>query len=362
MTERNRKPQAFTLAEETPARGRRRSVREPMSIPMSSVAFEQEPERNDIVAMPQPELARRGMKWAGIFVAALGALISMAAGLALTQMIDDLFARSQVLGWVGSGFLALAGLAALIVILREAFGLIRLKRLVRLHEDANRALTVQDRQAAARTIASLERIYRGRPDVRWGLDELKAHSDPVMAPDDRIKMAERDLMGVLDENALALIGRTSRRLTLLTAITPAAALDILFVAALNLRMLREIATLYGGRPGTLGTIRLARMVVSHLAVTGGLALSDNLVQHLIGRGVLGRLSARFGEGAVNGILTARIGLAAIDLCRPLPFIVRRKPSLSAFIRHILALEPGAASREMAGSAPHHDRQGRQART
>jgi putative membrane protein len=342
MTERYRKPQAFTLAEDTPARGRRRNVREPKSIPISSVAFEKEPEGNELIAVQQPELVRRGTKWAVIFVGSLGVLISMSVGLALTHMIDDLFTRSQLLGWTGAALLALAGLAALIIILREAFGLIRLKRLVRLHEDANQALTVKDRQAAARIIASLERIYRGRPDVRWGLDELRAHSDPVMAPDDRIKMAERDLMGVLDENALALIGRTSRRLTLLTAITPAAALDILFVAALNLRMLREIATLYGGRPGTLGTIRLARMVVSHLAVTGGLALSDNLVQHLIGRGVLGRLSARFGEGAVNGILTARIGLAAIDLCRPLPFIVRRKPSLSAFIRQVLPQETSSA--------------------
>jgi putative membrane protein len=80
------------------------------------------------------------------------------------------------------------------------------------------------------------------------------------------------------------------------------------------------------------------MVVSHLAVTGGLALSDNLVQHVIGRGVLGRLSARFGEGAVNGILTARIGLAAIDLCRPLPFVTRKKPSLSLFMRQLLSFE------------------------
>ena len=347
MNERNRKPQAFTLAEDTPPRSRRKNVREPKNIPVSRVTFEDEPEENEIVPVQQPELARRGLKWASVLIAALGALISMSVGLALTRMIDDLFSRSQVLGWVGTGFLALAGLAAMIIVLREAFGLIRLKRLVRLHDDANRAMTVKDRQAAARTIASLEHIYRERPDVRWGLDELRAHSEAMMAPDDRIKMAERDLMGVLDENALVLIGRTSRRLTLLTAITPAAALDILFVAALNLRMLREIATLYGGRPGMLGTIKLARMVVSHLAVTGGLALSDNLVQHLIGRGVLGRLSARFGEGAVNGILTARIGLAAIDLCRPLPFIVRRKPSLSAFIRQILALEPAATPREAA---------------
>jgi putative membrane protein len=143
-------------------------------------------------------------------------------------------------------------------------------------------------------------------------------------------------MGVLDENAAALIARHARRVTLLTAVTPAAALDILFVAAVNLRMLREIATLYGGRPGAIGTFRLARMVIGQLVVTGGLALSDNLIQHVIGRGLIGRLSARFGEGAVNGILTARIGLAALDLCRPLPFLTRAKPSLALFTRELLS--------------------------
>jgi putative membrane protein len=218
-------------------------------------------------------------------------------------------------------------------------GLLALKRLVGIHEDAGRALIERDRLAAARTLGELRRIYRGRPDLRWGLDQLESHADDMMAADDRIRLAERDLMALLDENALGLIARAARRVTLLTAVTPAAALDIIFVAALNLRMLREIATLYGGRPGTLGTLRLARMVIGHLAVTGGLALTDNLVQHVIGRGLLGRLSARFGEGAVNGILTARIGLAALDLCRPLPFLTRAKPSLSVFVRQLLS--PGS---------------------
>ena len=33
-----------------------------------------------------------------------------------------------------------------------------------------------------------------------------------------------------------------------------------------------------------------------------------------------RLSRRLGEGAFNGALTARIGAAAVEVCRPLPFI------------------------------------------
>ena len=123
----------------------------------------------------------------------------------------------------------------------------------------------------------------------------------------------------------------------LPTVTPTAALDILFVAALNLRMMRDLATLYGGRPSGLATVRLVRMVLGHLAVTGGLALSDNLLQHVVGKGLLGRLSARFGEGAVNGILTARVGLAARDVCRPVPQETTAKETLGSLMRELVTL-------------------------
>ena len=134
--------------------------------------------------------------------------------------------------------------------------------------------------------------------------------------------------------ATSIIAKRARRVTLLTTVTPAAALDILFVGAQNLGMLREIASLYGGRPSTLATLRLARMVVTHLAVAGGLALSDNFLHLFVGKGILGRLSARFGEGAVNGILTARIGLAAREVCRPVPQEQSKREKLSNMVKEL----------------------------
>jgi putative membrane protein len=278
----------------------------------------------------------RRFRWAAVLFASLATLIGLWSGLALTRLIEDLFARSDILGWIGVGILTLACLAAVAIIVRELAGLLRLKKLGDIHDDAGRAANFEDHEAGRRALARLEAIYAGRPDVKRGLDDLTSHAGDIISPSDRMRLAERDIMSVLDDNAAMLIARYARRVTLLTAVTPAAALDILFVAALNLRMLREIATLYGGRPGTIGTLRLARMVISHLAVTGGLALSDNLIQHVIGRGLIGRLSARFGEGAVNGILTARIGLASLDLCRPLPFLTRARPSLAQFTRELVS--------------------------
>jgi putative membrane protein len=95
-----------------------------------------------------------------------------------------------------------------------------------------------------------------------------------------------------------------------------------------LGLIRRLAVLYGGRPGTLGLLKLFRRVVSHLAVTGGMAVTDSLVQQVIGHGLAAKLSARLGEGVLNGLLTARLGLLAIDLTRPLPFAELPRPALN----------------------------------
>ena len=93
-----------------------------------------------------------------------------------------------------------------------------------------------------------------------------------------------------------------------------------FVLIENLRMLRLLAGLYGGRPGFLGSLRMLKLVIGHIIATGGLALTDDLLGQFLGQDILRRLSRRLGEGAFNGALTARVGAAAVEVTRPLPFL------------------------------------------
>ena len=115
-----------------------------------------------------------------------------------------------------------------------------------------------------------------------------------------------------------------------------------------MRLIRHLAVLYGGRPGPLGVLKLFRRVVSHLAITGGVAVTDSVVQQVIGHGLAARLSARLGEGMVNGLLTARLGLLAIDLTRPLPFHALPRPSLNDLAGNLLR---GAADDRAAAAGP-----------
>lgn len=346
MNDDHRRPQAFRI---DPAPRPEKIRRAPRAI-HGKVKFDEAPDGQDVVVVPPAPLpSSRSLRWGSLLISALFGLFLLWAGLAATSLIEGLFQHSVYLGWLGTGLAGLAGLAALAIIIREIWGLARLNRIEHVQADAARALNHDDDAAAKRVIAALKSVYRGRPDAAWGLQTLSQHESDVMDAKDRIRLADRDLVSGFDAETHRIIARRSRSVTLLTAVTPAAAFDILFVAAQNLRMLREIATLYGGRPSTLATLKLARMVVGHLAVTGGLALSDSVIQHVVGKGLIGRLSARFGEGAVNGILTARIGLAARDVCRPIPQEAEAKETLTSLTRELLNF--GGESKDKENAAP-----------
>ena len=72
------------------------------------------------------------------------------------------------------------------------------------------------------------------------------------------------------------------------------------------------------------------------AIRGSVLVGDDMIGSVAGGGVLSKLSRRFGEGVVNGALTARVGLAVIELCRPLPRIATPRPTVGGVVRRALA--------------------------
>jgi putative membrane protein len=66
-----------------------------------------------------------------------------------------------------------------------------------------------------------------------------------------------------------------------------------------------------------------------------MAASDTLLQQILGHGVAAKVSARLGEGVLNGLLTARLGLAAIEVARPLPFVALAPPVLGDLVADVM---------------------------
>ena len=286
--------------------------------------------------------SRRGFRWGAVFWSAVGGLTVLGVGLGVTRLIEDLFARSEGLGFLGLAFAFVAAIAFVVVVAGEALGLVRLATIEKLHLRAIEVLASDDRAESRAVVQDLLKIAHRNPHLARARAALQSHAGDLIDGADMIRLAERELMTPLDSEARRLISQAAQRVSIVTAVSPRALVDVLFVFAASLRLIRQLARLYGGRPGALGMIRLMRHVVSHVAITGGMAASDSLIQQVLGHGLAAKLSQRLGEGVLNGLLTARLGLAAIDVTRPLPFTALPRPALTDLAKDLLRKREGQA--------------------
>lgn len=281
---------------------------------------EGEPSTDGSTLRPTLADVRSGFHWGAILLSAMAGLASLAAGVWFARFVSVALARQDWIGWTAFALLVIAGFAALVIMLRECVGLMRLGRLKALRREVETALATGDKAAERRALTGLEALFKARPEMRWPLARLNEHKGDVRDAGDLLKLADRELVAPLDARARRIILVSAKRVGTVTAMSPIGWIAVVFVAVESLRMMRSLATLYGARPGGVGALRLARLVIGHMVATGGIALTDDLVGQFIGQDLLRRLSRRLGEGVFNGALTARIGVAAIEVCRPLPWL------------------------------------------
>lgn len=268
----------------------------------------------------------------GLLVSVVGAMISVAAW----NFVTGLIAQNVILGMIVTGLIGAFMLVCVLIVLRELGAMARLSRMDKIQHQANAAIVAGDLPAARAVVRDVLRLYSGREDLRWGRDRMKDRMDDAVDAADALALAERELLSHLDAAAVREVEAAARQVATVTAMVPLALADVVAAMTANLRMMRRVAEVYGGRGGVLGSWRLARAVMTHLVATGAVAVGDDMLEPLIGGGLLGKLSRRFGEGLVNGALTARVGIAAIEVCRPLPFITEKRPSARGVVQQALA--------------------------
>ncbi|WP_102109573.1 YcjF family protein [Oceaniglobus roseus] len=271
-------------------------------------------------------------------VAMLGFFLSLAAW----NIVTSLIAANPVLGYTAMGLVGAFVLVLVLIALKEWAALARLQRLDGVHKAAVATRASGDLKAARDVVDRLVSLYSGRAELDWGRTRLSERRGDSFDADGLFDLAEVELLAPLDARARLEVEAAARQVAMVTALVPLALADVVTALTSNLRMIRRIAEIYGGRGGTLGSWRLTKAVMTHLVATGAVAVGDDLIGSFAGGGILSRVSRRFGEGVVNGALTARVGVAAIEVCRPLPFHGAPRPSVSRLVSRALSgLFPGS---------------------
>lgn len=236
--------------------------------------------------------------------------------------------RSPIIGSIVVGFLVLFAVMAILAILREVGALRRLARTQALKSRLTSATTAKE----ARTLLApvIKRATR-TPAMGPQIAAYHAATQEAMDAVDITRRFEMHILKDQDAQARAIIEHAARQVATITTLVPIALTDMLAVTWINLRMIRRINETYGGGSAVLSNFKILRGIFANLMAAGLMDISDDLLGTLVGHGALSKLSRRFGEGAVNGALTARIGLRAQALCRPLEFDVHPQPSLRTIL-------------------------------
>lgn len=265
--------------------------------------------------------------WLKLFFGGAVAFALGVVGLDAYDYAVNLFERSV---WLGSAFFALLALSvtgALGFVGRELWSLRRLEKVEDLRLEGERLMVSEAHGQAEDFLRKVEKLYRDRTELDRPIWRFHDQASDALNDRERLDLFAHTVFQTIDKEAYRIVKRSGRDIGVLTALTPIGVLDSLIVLVRTVAMMRSIARLYGVRPGFAATIRLAKRGVRNIVIAGVGDLVSHAAVETAGASLLKMLSARAGQGAINGLLAARIGLSVMQICRPIPFAENELPSL-----------------------------------
>lgn len=253
-------------------------------------------------------------------------------GMSLLQLVGgliSLWASSPLWAGLWGGALLLFLLGAGQSVWQELRALRQLKRSARWQREARQlteggALSQAGQQFCQR-LAQETQAAQTPGFARWqaaGIDHLTAS--------EQIDLYRQLVLHPADDRARQRILRWSGETAVWVALSPFAALDMLIVLWRNLKMIEQVAACYGVRPGYWSRIGLIRQVLRHMVYLGAAELVSDVGMDWLGAELSARLSARMAQGVGAGLLTVRLGMATMRVCRPLAFTEAEQPRLRQF--------------------------------
>lgn len=283
-------------------------------VPLDQVVDIADSEGAELVELPAP---RRRRGWKKLFGFSLGALLVTGVGAELYRLLSWGYSVHPGVGVGFSVLIALLALSGGVQIWRSFKGLRQLRDTERLHDRARELLEHNGQGGSAALLSDLERRYQDQVGHKSVIDAIR-DLDSAYSDREVVQFLSRHALESQDAAARRCVQRYSVESGVLVALSPWATFDMLLVGWRNLRMLREIADIYGIAPGAAAQWKLLKSVLHGLAFAGVSEMAIDAGSAALGSSLTSTLSARAGQGLGAGLFTARTGLQAQKLCRPLP--------------------------------------------
>lgn len=281
-------------------------------------------------ALPEQSLgAPRKRRWGLLFVLSGSVVLGIAE---LATGLPDTFASAR---WLDAAWQVL-GLAAICLggatMLRELARLKRLKHHDRLREALTELPQRSPKQAKQLAGRLQTQLKLSDDDPHWAA--FQHASEPHHDGQETLTLLDHHLLAPRDREARRLISRMCGETAVMVAVSPLTLVDMALVAWRNIAMVNRLCRLYGLELGYASRLRLFKTVLHNMAFAGASELAADAGMDMLSLDMTGRLSARAGQGLAIGLLSARLGLRALRLCRPLAFTPDQQPTLGDLRREL----------------------------
>lgn len=300
-------------------------------------------------ALPEASLGTpRKRRWGLMFALTGGATLGT---IELATGIPDALSQSQwmVIAWqlFAISLIGLGGRS----LLKELGRLRRLKRHDRLRNDLAELPQRSTKQAQTMAEQLRKQLKLADDDPHW--QAFKKACQPHHSGEEIQTLLRYHLLAPRDREAQRLITRMSGETAIMVAISPITLVDMALVAWRSLAMVDRLCRLYGLELGYASRLRLFRNVLHNMAFAGASELATDASMDMLSMDLASRISVRAGQGLATGLLSARLGLRAQRLCRPVAFAPEEQPRL-ADLRQDLWRQIKRLDKDSAPSAKERD--------
>lgn len=270
-------------------------------------------EEEDLSLVVQDDKSKPSFILRTLLVAFFGVI-----GIELFNFFSVGFVESPVITTLYGVVFVCISLLSASTLFRELSGLRQLKSREKLRTN----IEAVDNDVHQQTIETLcEDITKNLPSdlsaeqlAKW--QEAKVSQ---LSNEELLQLYSRIVLTQVDQKALAEVAKYSSESVVLVALSPIALLDMLIMLWRNLTMVDKVAGLYGLKLGYWSRIKLVKQVFTNMLYAGASEVVADVSLDMLGADLLGRLSGRLAQGLGAGMLTARLGIRTIYLCRPMPF-------------------------------------------
>lgn len=298
-----------------------------------------EAERREVEAeLVVEESLKPSRFWVRVLLAAL-VLFGVAVLAQSVQWLIDTFQNRQWIYFAFSIVFALMSFTGVGVLVREWRRLVYLRKHQQ-NQQVSQQLLLEELPSESGEMATkfcheVLKELEHNPQVAQSAERWKKQLDEGYNAKEVLYLFGETVLNPIDRQVKKLITKSATENAIIVAVSPLAIVDVLMVAWRNFSLINKISRAYGMELGYVSRLKLFKMVLTNMVFAGATEIASDVGMDFFSQNLTARLSMRAGQGIGVGLLTARLGIKAMEFCRPLAFQANERPKLSVVRQELL---------------------------